>query len=118
MSADENKTKSNFVERVNDIALFGRRVSGSKTMGQGADIACATYLSELTACQREFPGQPSKCEEQRLEVLACRGIFLCPAVAEMWKQCHTAEKTGLVKPGSCEQERKALEICMECNSTE
>ncbi len=49
---------------------------------------------------------------QRLDVLACRGTFLCPAVASMWIACNEKKKAGKLKAGACESEKAALEVCL------
>eukprot|EP00960_Hanusia_phi_P020526 605368-Hanusia_phi.AAC.1 len=46
-----------------DITLFGRRVSGGRTMGEGADIACKAVIDKFKACRERNPTNPTACAE-------------------------------------------------------
>eukprot|EP00287_Rhodomonas_sp_CCMP768_P012064 CAMPEP_0196724728 /NCGR_PEP_ID=MMETSP1091-20130531/6478_1 /TAXON_ID=302021 /ORGANISM="Rhodomonas sp., Strain CCMP768" /LENGTH=100 /DNA_ID=CAMNT_0042066889 /DNA_START=189 /DNA_END=491 /DNA_ORIENTATION=+ len=98
-----------------DITLFGRRVSGGRTMGEGAEVACKAHNADLVACKQKHGEKASACEEFENALLECKGSFLCPALSVQWVRCRHLSKE---KPGACDSEKAALEACMNCNSTE
>ena len=62
----------------------------------------------LDTCKAANGGSEEKCVTQAADVLACRGNFLCPAVAQMWTRCYELQVKGKVKAEDCEQAKKAL----------
>eukprot|EP00293_Proteomonas_sulcata_P012891 CAMPEP_0184312606 /NCGR_PEP_ID=MMETSP1049-20130417/50705_1 /TAXON_ID=77928 /ORGANISM="Proteomonas sulcata, Strain CCMP704" /LENGTH=114 /DNA_ID=CAMNT_0026628867 /DNA_START=20 /DNA_END=364 /DNA_ORIENTATION=- len=107
---------SGYLPTMNDIRLFGRRVSGGRTMGEGAEVACQAHIQEYNSCVATNGSTHAQCLTLEDAVLECKGSFLCPALAAQWVRCLAAKKKGY--KDTCEQEKSALEGCMNANSTE
>ena len=71
-----------------DLTLFGRRVSGGRTMGEGADMACQSVISKLTMCKARNEGKAGACSR---------------SLSKSWSTCTSEQKGTIVAFQRCQK---------------